>query len=146
MICACAGRRRHALDRIQPVHRRRLFGTAARGEIASVAEAAGAAAEEVGVERENHVGAIEAVLALDVFAERELRARARVVAARGIPLMPPGRRVAAEEIANLGGERRRADRLGQQAKAAALERLLGVEDGANRTEESRPRANLAEAQ
>ena len=73
---------------------RRLFGAAARGEIARVAEAAGPQAEEVGVEREDHVGALESVLRVDVFAEGELRAGARVVAARGIPLMPLRRREA----------------------------------------------------
>jgi len=109
-----------------------------------VTEASWTGAQEVGVEREDDVGAIEAVLAVDVVAEGELRARASVVAARGIPLMPIRRRVAAEEIGNLIGERWRADRLGEEAKASPLERLLCVQHRANRAEESRPRPNLAE--
>ena len=67
---------------------------------------------------------LEAVLRVDVLAERQLRAGARVVAAGRIPLMPPRRRKAREQLADLRGERRRADRLGQDAQAGALERLL----------------------
>ena len=104
--------------------RRGVFRAAPRGEVARVAEAAGPAGEEVGVEREDDVGLVEAVLRVDVLAEGELRARARVLAARRIPLMPLGRRKLARGVADLRGERRRADRLGEDAEAGALERLL----------------------
>ena len=88
VIGARAGGRGHALDGVQPVHAIGLFGPPARGEVARVAKPARSAAEEVGVERQDHVGLIEPVLRLDVLAERELGAGARAVAARRIPLMP----------------------------------------------------------
>ena len=52
--------------------------------------------------------------------------------------------IAREQIANLRRERRRADRLGEDAQAGALERLLRRERRADRAEERRPRADLAE--
>ena len=82
-----------------------LLGPAPRGELARVAQAAGPAAEEVGVEREDDVGLLEAVLRVDGLAEREPRAGARVVAARRLPLVPLRRREAREQIA---GSARRA--------------------------------------
>src|SRR5205814_887574 len=72
MIRTRPGRRGHRFDRIETVHAIGLLGPASRGEIFRVAERAGRAAEEVGVEREDHVGLIEAVLHVRVLAEREL--------------------------------------------------------------------------
>ena len=58
--------------------------------------------------------------------------------------MPLRRREARQQIANLRGERRRADRLGEDAEPGALERLLRGQRGADRAEKRRPRADLAE--
>jgi hypothetical protein len=101
-----------------------FFRTPARGEVARIAKRRRSAAEEVGVERQDDVGLLEAVLRVDEGAERHLRADARVVAARRIPLVPFRRREAGEQIADLRRERRRAHRLGEDAKAGAFERLL----------------------
>ena len=144
MIGAGAGRGRHALERVEPVHAVGALGPAPRGEIARVAQTARAAAEEVGVEREDDVGLVDAVLRLDVLAERELRAGAGVLAARRIPLVPLRGGKAREQIADLRGERRRAHRLGQDPQAGALERLLRRERGADRAEKRRPRPDLAD--
>ena len=57
MVGPGARRRRHALDGVQPVHAIGVLGPAAGGELARVAQAAGAGRQEVGVEREDDVGA-----------------------------------------------------------------------------------------
>src|SRR5437899_12890256 len=88
MIRARAGERRQGFDRIETVHTVGALGPAPPSEVARVPQAARSATEEVGIEREDHVGAIEAVLRLDVIAECELRAGAGVLTARRIPLMP----------------------------------------------------------
>ena len=49
-----------------------------------------------------------------------------------------------EQIADLGRQRRRAHRLGQDPQAGALKRLLGRERRPDRPEKRRPRTNLAE--
>src|SRR5882762_6125932 len=71
MVGARAGGRGHRLDRVEPVHAIDLLGPPPGGEVARVAQRAGAAAEEVGVERQDHVGLIEPILRLDVLAERD---------------------------------------------------------------------------
>src|SRR5439155_9242693 len=88
MIRSSAGGCRHRLDRVETIHTLGLLGVAARGEIACVAEAAAPAAEEIGVERDDHVGLVDPVLRVDVLVECELCAGARAVGARRIPLMP----------------------------------------------------------
>ena len=144
MVGASAGRRRHALERVEPVHAIGLLGTPPRREVARVAQRARSAAEEVGVERQDDVGLLEAVLRVDVLAERQLRAGARVLAAGRIPLMPFRGREAREQLADLRRQRRRVDRLGQDAEAGALERLLRRQRRADRAEKRRPRTDLAE--
>ena len=88
MIRARAGARGHRLDHVQAIHPIGLLGMAPCGEILRVAETARSAAEKVGVEGEDDVSPIEAVLLVDVLAEGELRAGTRAFAARRIPLMP----------------------------------------------------------
>ena len=106
MIGASTSRGRHAFERVESVHAVGALGLPPRGEIARVPKTAGAAAEEIGVEREDDVGLVEPVLRLDVFTEREHRARAGVLAARWIPLVPLRLRKPREQIADLGRERR----------------------------------------
>src|SRR5437660_10214937 len=124
MIRARAGERRQGFDRIETVHTVGALGPAPPSEVARVPQAARSATEEVGIEREDHVGAIEAVLRLDVIAECELRAGAGVLTARRIPLMPLCRGEAREQIANLRSERRRVDRFGQDPQPRTPGRLL----------------------
>ena len=90
MIGARAGWRRHALDGVQPVHPLGLFRTPSCRELARVTKRARSAGEEVGVEGQNHVGPVDAVVRVDDVAERQSGAKVRVVPAGGVPLMPPG--------------------------------------------------------
>jgi hypothetical protein len=144
MIGARPGRGRHALDRVQPVHAIRLLRSPARREGARIPQRPGAAAQEVGVEGEDDVRVLNAVLRLDELAEGELRAQACVVAARGIPLVPPGGRQPPEQLLQLRRQRRGADRLRQNAESGALQRLLSHQCGAQRADERRPRTDLAQ--
>ena len=139
-----AGRRRHALERVQPIHPGGILGPPPRAEVTRVAKSRWSASENVGIEREDDVGAIQAVLRVDVLAERELCAAARVLAAGRIPLMPGGGREACQEVADLRGQCRRAHRLGQDAEAGAGERLLSREHRADRPEKGGPRPDLAD--
>ena len=59
-------------------------------EVTRIAERAGAAPEDVGVQRDDDVGAVEVILRVDVLAEGERCAGACVLAARRVPLMPSG--------------------------------------------------------
>ena len=61
---------------------------AAGGELAGVAEPAGAGGEEVGVEGQDHVGLVEVIADRDVLAEGEPGPGARVVAPGGLVLVP----------------------------------------------------------
>ena len=75
-------------------------GPPARGEVARVAQAAGPQPRKSASSDEDDVGLIEAVLRVDVLAEREPRARARVVAAGRIPLchLADGKRASRSRI------------------------------------------------
>ena len=64
-----------ALDRVKPVHAVGVLGTPARGEIARVAQAARAAAEQIGVEREDDVGVIELILRIERTGRRRAARR-----------------------------------------------------------------------
>ena len=144
MIRPGAGGGRHALERVETIHPVGGLGPPPGAVVARVAQGARAAAEEIGVERDDDVGAIEVVLDLDVFAERELPAGADVLAAGRIPLVPSGGREAREEGADLGRQCRRAHRLGQDPQTGALKGLLRRERRPDRPEKRRPRPNLAD--
>ena len=61
-------------------------------EVARVPEIAGAARQEIGIERYHHIGLIEMVDGVDGLAERQHRALMRIVAAASFILMPLGAR------------------------------------------------------
>ena len=65
---------------------------------------AGCERDEVGLEAQDHVGLVEAVLRLDRLAEGEDRARARVVAAGRLPAHPLRLREGGEDAGHLRGE------------------------------------------
>ena len=78
-----AGVGRDALGDVEPGHPGlRRDDAAPRREVPRVAQLAGTGVEQVGVEREDHVGLVDAVDRLDVLAERLPGAGARVVARR----------------------------------------------------------------
>ena len=105
------------LDRVQAVDRRRpLAHFAAAGEVARVAEVAGAAIEEVGVERDDDVRFVEVIDGVRVAAERQPQSFAHVVAAGRLPLMPLRAGRLRQELLDLRAERRRGDGLRQEAQ------------------------------
>ncbi len=60
-----------------------------------------AAAEQIGVERENDVGLIEAEVRVDELAEGQAGTRSRVLTADWIPLVPARRRIAGQKLLQL---------------------------------------------
>src|SRR5688572_25335347 len=99
--------RRRALDRIQAIELRTIaFDATAGRERARVFQAVVPGAEKIGVERQDDVGAIHGVLGIDVFAERQPAALARVVTAEWLPLHPLRPREPAEELLRLRAKRR----------------------------------------
>ena len=146
MIRSRSRGRGHRLDRVEPIHAIGLLGTPARREIARVADRSRSAAENIGVERQDDVGLAETVLRVDVLAESELRAAAHMLAACRIPLMPFRGRKARKQVSDLSGERRRVDRLSEDAEPRALERALCRERRADGPEKRGPRADVAQVQ
>ncbi len=108
-------------------------------------EGAGARDERVGVERDDGVGLREVVPRLDGLPVREPGARPHGVAAGGLPLVPAGLRHRREDGAELSGERRRRDRLGQDPQAVARERRVDLHARGELVREVRPGADLSEA-
>ena len=76
-----AGDRRRALDDVEAVHRslRSPVHPPLGGEVAHVAQVTGAAREEVGVQRQDHVGLVEVVACVDILAERQRAHRRRTL-------------------------------------------------------------------
>ena len=122
MIRFRARRRWHRLCRVQPAPC--AFRPPACRELPRVAEMSGAAAEEIGIETDDHRCALEVVLHRHVVARGHAQAGGLVHVAARIPLMPRRGGEARENVLNLRGERRRRDRLGQDAEAGAFRRLL----------------------
>src|SRR4051812_5944915 len=107
MIGNRAGAGGAGLDYIQAVDRRRpLAHFAAAGEIARVAEVAGAAFEDVGIERDDDVRFVEVVDGVCVTAERQPQSLAHVMSAGGFPLMPLRAGRLREELLDLCAEGR----------------------------------------
>ncbi len=127
MVRRGAAQRRRALDDVDAVHLRlRRVDLAPAGELAHEPQARGEPRDEVGLEAQDHVGTVEAVLRLERLAEREQRARARVVASRRLPAQPLRRREGREHGLHLRREGRRGAAAGQEAQPCpALPLLLG---------------------
>ncbi|MCG3121214.1 MAG: hypothetical protein ALAOOOJD_04214 [bacterium] len=84
-----AGEGRAALDAVQTIHRICTIDHAALdGELAAISQAPGKIDEKIGIERQNDVGLIETVLRLDIIAEGQPAAFARIVAIGRLVLMP----------------------------------------------------------
>jgi hypothetical protein len=146
VIGAPAGDGRRGFGHVETAHALgRRVEPAARRERAGVLHAEGVlGGEEVGVERDDDVGLREVVHRLHVFAERQFRAGARVVTRRRFPLHPARLGVLRQNLLDLGGQRRRVDRLGEDAETGAPGGDLRRERALHRGDEGAPRANLAE--
>src|SRR5712692_6664925 len=108
MIGAGASHRRRGLDDVKPVH----LGADAIGQgiliqlappvkLLHVADVAGAAGEKIGVQRQNHFGAVRAIYGVNVASKRQLPASARTVASRWLPLLPFRLRIEFQNILQL---------------------------------------------
>ncbi len=137
------GQPRHALERVETVHPPGVLGTAARRECPRMRDA-GRSAEEVGVERHDHVRPVEVIDGVERASKGQARARAGVVRADRIPLMPAGLGEAREHALDSGSQGRRRDRLGEEPESGAAMRPLAGERLTHRAQEGRPRTNLAE--
>ena len=128
MIGARPGVGRVALNGVKAIERRRLaLQPAARCERARIPNARRSGAEEVGVERQDHVGLVDRILRVDVLAKRELAARSGIVTAGRIPLNPLRLRILRQKTAYLRGQGRRRNRFRQNPDAGALTGFLHLE-------------------
>ena len=143
MVGLRARRGERALEHVEAVHLGRA-GAPAGGEVAHVAQVGRAAAQEVGVEGQDHLGVGEAVVGVDVVAEGEPRPGARRVAADRLPLVPARLGELAQERAELAREGGRGDGLGQDAEPGAPARALRPERRAEHRQEAAPRADVAQ--
>jgi hypothetical protein len=149
---------RRALDRVEPVHRRgRLapFGRRARAvfrvdrraapisEVARVPDAGRAAAEEVGVERHDHVGLVEVIDRVGGLAGGLPRSRPRAVPRHAVPLVPLRLRKRLLDLRDLIGRRGRRHRLRQETDARPPLALLVRQDVLDRRQEVPPAPDVA---
>ena len=121
------------------------FGTPARGEVARVAQAAPGPQPRKSASSERMTSACSKRYCASTYSPNASFAPARALsrlAGSHWCHFADGKR--ASRSLNLRGERRRADRLGEDAEPGALERLLRRERRADRAEERRPRTDLAE--
>ena len=137
-----ARRRRRALDHVEAIHLGTVgaWPTAGR-EGAGVTKVPGTAAEEVGVECEEHVRVLDLVARLDGLAEGEASAGPRVVAPHRLVLVPLRGREGREKRAELAGEGGGGDGLGEHPEPRAFPRTLGLDDPAYLGQERAPRAD-----
>ena len=129
MLGLVACDRRHGLDDVQPVHRLVLVEAVAVGIGRGHRQEAGEtdAAEEVGVQREDHVRVGEVVLRVVVVAEGGLGGGAGGVVVHRLVLHELGLRILRLHLLPLRGERGRGDGLGEEVDAFAGS---GLGDGA----------------
>src|SRR5258708_38376477 len=116
--------------------------TAALGEVVRVADARGAARQEVGVERDDDIGLVEVIDGVRRAAGPLLRRGARAVARDWIPLVPLRFRERLSDERDLVVDRRRRDGLRQEAKAGSLLGLLAREGCLDGVEKISPRADI----
>ena len=119
MVGARSRQRGRRLDDVEPV---RVLSPAARDEVAHGPRHGGSRAEEVRLEREDDVRAIERVERLDVLAERDPRARGDVLASGRLPRDPPGLRERGENVFDLAAQRRRGHRSRQEPQPRSCRR------------------------
>jgi hypothetical protein len=111
--------RRCRFDRVDSARLLRAGGIAPGGEIPGEAHVPRCGAQNVAVDREDHVRRVELWHDLDRRAVRKHRALAHVVTRDRIPLVPARSRIGRDERVELGGEGRRGDRAGEHTQAFA---------------------------
>jgi hypothetical protein len=111
--------------------------------LADEAEVPGAGGDEVALDRHHDLGLGDPVQDVHGAPEREERARARGVTARGVPLVPLGLRERGQEAADLRGQRGRGDGLGEDADPRAAAPRLRDEDRAHGRDEGVPGPDLS---
>ena len=114
-------------------------GIAPRGKRACVFEAAGSPRQEVGVERHDHVGLVEVIDRLEVFAESQPATCPNGVARDRFVSVPFRLGKLLDESPQLVGQGRRGDRLGQDAQAGAFFRAKRFADVESEASGSAPR-------
>jgi hypothetical protein len=145
VVGGCTGRRGRAFDDVEAVHLR-LPGVdlASRGILAHETKARGMARHEIGLEAQDDVGVLEAVLGLHRFAESQGRARADVVAIGGLPAHPLRLRQLGPEGLSLGGEGGRSHPPGENPETGAARLAQRLERLAKGRSEGAPRALLTQ--
>ena len=135
---------RHALDGVEPVHRRPLGPhLAGAREVPRVTEAPRPLGEEVGVKREDDLRLGEVVDPVVRPAQSGDRGEGLVVRRRRLPSVPARLGALGEDRPHLVGEGRRGDRTGQDAHPQAAQRLLGLEERRRLVDEGPPGADAA---
>ena len=111
---------RRALHRVQPAHRAGVgVHPPPLGEVVGVAHAGRPLAEDVGAERQHHLGLGEVVAGVERPAEGAHRGGAGLVGAGGLPAVPARLRVLLQHGLDLVGQRRRGHRAGEDAQPLA---------------------------
>src|SRR5215470_16196503 len=100
--------------------------------------------EEVGIERQNNVGAFNLVLRPDDLAKCQLRSSARIVMVHRLPHMPLRFREGPQHSLHLAREGGRGKIAGEKTQARALLCLLRIQRSLERSLEATPGPHLAE--
>src|SRR6266851_8865910 len=123
MIRARARYARRRLNHIEAIHLAasatdfcELIQFATTRKLSRVPDVSRTAAEEIGIEREDHVGLFRTVNRVDVAPKSQLRALARAIAHRRLPPVPLGLRIQRGKRLGVRGERRRLDDAAEDAE------------------------------
>src|SRR5690606_15579291 len=132
--------RRSRLGGPKPIESRALTWLSSLGPIVRVSNGARAAAEEVGVEREDDVSLAKVEDLVDVpgIAERDASASARVLRGEGLVHVPSHGWESRLELGELARERRRCDGSRQDVQPATVASGDVLENPAQTREEIRP--------
>ena len=128
VVGGTSGHGEAGLGHVEPVHAGGLATPA--GEVAGLAQVVALGGEEVGVEREDDVGADQAVLGVEGAAEGQRRALARGVVGHRAPAVDAGPGEAGQQPGAQVGLGRRAGGLGQHPQPGAA--VLGEHAGQRR--------------
>ncbi len=144
MIGARPGNRWRALDRVQSADRRGILSDVATGrELTGVAEAARHRAQEIAIERHDHVRVVDVISRLDVLAESEARASAEVVSTDWRDLVPARHGHPGNQLFELLSQCRGADGAGEDSQPDAAPAPDRSDRRSQRSGELAPRPDLA---
>ena len=103
-----------------------------------IAHAGRAIGEKVGIERQNGLGLVEAILRRDGFTKHQARASVDIIAVHRLILVPFGFWEHIEESLELVCQGRRGDGLGEYSQTLSLAQPLCLQVRAQRCEKSPP--------